>query len=49
MRQFTDQSGLYYLNARYCDAGIRHTDQSSRCMERSDMIRYAFMALRGPT
>jgi hypothetical protein len=27
-----------YLNARYCDAGIRHTDQSARAWERSDMI-----------
>jgi hypothetical protein len=36
--QFTDQSGLYYLNARYFDAGIRHTDQSARAWERSDMI-----------
>jgi hypothetical protein len=36
--QFTDQSGLYYLNARSYDAGIRHTDQSARAWERSDMI-----------
>ena len=28
--QFIDQSGLYYFNARYYDAGMRHTDQSVR-------------------
>jgi hypothetical protein len=45
--QFTDQSGLYYLNARYYDAGIRHTVQSARLhgTVRTDTS----MTLRGTT